>query len=555
MLRILIFLVVLTAAAFGIAWIADRPGDLVLNWQGYRIETSVGVALVAIVAGAILLAVTWGLIRFFLRLPRKMKQRSAARRQAKGFAALSRGMIAVGAGDARLARRSATEAQRHLTQEPLTHLLNAQAAQLSGDRTAAIASFETLAQMPETRLLGLRGLHVEAQRRGDADAALKYANEAHQIAPLPWSAKAVLDHRAAQSDWEGALAALESHIAAKLIDKPTGERQKAVLQTAIAIDKADRAPDEALHLTKQALSLSPDLVPAAVLAARIYSRKGEIRKAAKLIETTWQRSPHPDLAEAYLDLRPGDSNADRLAKAQTLARLASRDPESCMIVARAALTARDYAAARKAMIPLIGEDQRPTVCACQIMAELEDAEFGDQGQVREWLARSARAPRDPVWIADGVTSKQWGPVSPVTGRLDAFVWQQPVERLGAADLEAAADWERHWSLPPRPAATAQLTEATPESAPVIEAIPVDIAPAAEPAAAVEILPPVKEGQPPSEPPPASQNSVEVSAEPPARRKSTGPVVQKVIFPMSTAPDDPGPDDNSEGPGLRRMGRG
>lgn len=572
MLRILIFLVVLAAAAFGIAWIADRPGDLVLNWQGYRIETSVGVALAALVAGAILLAVIWGLIRFFWRLPRQMKQRSAARRQAKGFAALSRGMIAVGAGDARLARRSAAEAQRHLTQEPMTHLLNAQAAQLSGDRAAAIASFETLAQLPETRLLGLRGLHVEAQRRGDADAALKYAHEAHQIAPLPWSAKAVLDHRAAQSDWEGALAALESHIAAKLIDKPTGERQKAVLQTAIAIDKADRAPDEALQLAKQALSLSPDLVPAAVLAARIYSRKGEIRKAAKLIETTWQRQPHPDLAEAYLDLRPGDSNADRLAKAQTLARLAPRDPESSMIVARAALAARDYPAARKAMTPLIGEDQRPSVRACQIMAELEDAEFGDQGQVREWLARGARAPRDPVWIADGVTSKQWGPVSPVTGRLDAFVWQQPVERLGAADLEAAADWERHWALPPRPAQGVQVgsmqagpvqleqaAQTVEEPTPVIEAAPIEIAPAAatEPPAAVEILPPIKDGEPPPSdtPPPAANGSAEAPQEVVSRRKSGGPVVQKVIFPMSSAPDDPGPDDNSEGSSLRRMGRG
>jgi HemY protein len=372
---------------------------------------------------------------------------------------------------------------------------------------------------------------------------------------LPWSAKAVLDHRAAQSDWEGALAALESHISAKLIDKPTGERQKAVLQTAIAIDKADRAPEEALQLAKQALSLSPDLVPAAVLAARTYSRKGEIRKAAKLIETTWQRQPHPDLAEAYLDLRPGDSNADRLSKAQTLARLAPRDPESCMIVARAALAARDYPAARKAMTPLIDEDQRPSVCACQIMAELEDAEFGDQGQVREWLARSARAPRDPVWIADGVTSKQWGPVSPVSGRLDAFVWQQPVERLGAADLEAAADWERHWALPLRPAQVEQAETVEPP-APIVDAAPVEVVPtAASEPATMEILPPVKDSEPLPEARSAQADSVEAVAEPVSRRKSAGPVVQKVIFPMSTAPDDPGPDDNSEGPGLRRMGRG
>ncbi len=134
---------------------------------------------------------------------------------------------------------------------------------------------------------------------------IHYAHEAHKIEPLPWSAKAVLEHRAAHAQWEDALAALESHIAAKLVDKQTGERQRAVLETAIALDKADRAPEEALRLARQALAHAPDLVPATVLAARLLSRRGEVRKAAKLIEAAWSRQRHPELAEAYLDLRAG----------------------------------------------------------------------------------------------------------------------------------------------------------------------------------------------------------------------------------------------------------
>ncbi|MFY9657113.1 MAG: heme biosynthesis protein HemY, partial [Methylocystis sp.] len=44
---------------------------------------------------------------------------------------------------------------------------------------------------------------------------------------------------------------------------------------------------------------------------------------------------------------------------------------------------------------------------------------------REWLARGSRAPRDQVWIADGVISRSWAPISPKTGRIDAFEWAQP----------------------------------------------------------------------------------------------------------------------------------
>ncbi len=47
-----------------------------------------------------------------------------------------------------------------------------------------------------------------------------------------------------------------------------------------------------------------------------------------------------------------------------------------------------------------------------MMAAIEEAEHGAQsGRAREWLARAARAPRDPVWIADGVASETWEPVS------------------------------------------------------------------------------------------------------------------------------------------------
>ncbi len=513
MIRVLLFLLSLAFVALGIVWIVDRPGEVAVTWQGYRIETTVAVALGLVGLAGVLLAILFGFFRFLLRMPRLIARRAERRRRAKGHAALSRGMIAVGAGDAKLARRSSAEADHHLERDPLTLLLAAQAAQLSGDRAGAESAFGKLTQDPATRLLGLRGLHIEAQRRGDPEAAIHFAEEAHRIAPLPWSAKAVLDHHAAKAQWERALAALQSHIAAKLIDKKTGERQQAVLETAVALDKADHAPDEALRLARQALGRAPDLTPAVALAARLLARKGELRKAGKLIESAWQRQPHPELAEVYLDLRPGDSNADRLAKARTLAKLMPRDPESHMIVARAALAGRDFKAAREAMAPLIAEGERPTARMCLIMAELEDAETGDEGQVREWLARSARAPRDPVWMADGVAAATWAPVSPVSGRLDAFVWQKPADRLGTEI--AARDWTIKAIEPP----VVEVAHAMRDSPRLPEPAPAELQPPALQAS---------EQRP--------RDATAPSAAEPAK-PTRGP--RAVIFPMPAPPDDPG----------------
>jgi HemY protein len=434
MIRILVFLAFLIVAAFGLTWLADRPGEITLVWQGYQIETSLMVGLAVLAVAMIVIAIVWSILRFVLAIPSLVSIGARARQRRKGLVALSRGMIAAGAGDARAAKRASAEALRRLGEEPLTLLLEAEAAQLAGDRATAEATFARMAEMPDMRVLGLRGLHVEARRRGDAEAAYVYALQAHRIAPLAWAGNAVLDHHATHADWSRALVTVGENHAHKLVDTTTAARQRAVLLTALACSLEDRDPEEALRLAREAAKLAPDLVPAVVLAGRLLSRKGDIKRAARLLEDGWRRGPHPDIARAYLAIRPGDSAADRLLRAQTLDRLAPDHPEARMIVARAAIEARDFALARRSMAPLVetnAADSPPTVRMCLLMADLEETEHGATGAVRGWLARASRARRDPAWIADGIVCDSWAPASPVTGKLDAFVWRAPQERLSA----------------------------------------------------------------------------------------------------------------------------
>lgn len=430
MIRILFYLLLLAAVAYGADWLLQRPGHIDVTWAGYNVTTSGAFGFVLVILIAIALMVLWSILSFIFGFPSFVAMASRQRRREKGYAALSRGLIAAGSGDARAASRASVQASKHLRDDPLALVLRAQAARLSGDGVRAEAVYGELAQREDTRILGLRGLHDEAHRRGDSEAARHFAGEAYRERALSWSAQTVLEHRAAEGNWQKALSIVETNLAAKLIDRETGDRQRAVLETAIGLEREAVSPDEALALARSAMKRAPDLVPAIVLTARLLIRRGDIRKAAKLIEAAWPRCPHPELARTYLDVRPGDSTTDRLARAQTLMRISSFDPISRMTVARTALAAKNFVSAREAMAPLIAEGKRPTVRACLLMADLEDAEFGDLGQWREWLARASRAPLDPAWIADGIVYDQWEPVSPTTGRLDAFVWQAPADRPG-----------------------------------------------------------------------------------------------------------------------------
>src|SRR3954467_12111627 len=466
MIRVVGFLIAAGLLALGVVWLADRPGQIAITWLGYRADTSVMVAIIVIVAIAIAAAMLWSLVRFMLRSPKLFSLAMRERRRRKGRDAISRGLIAIGAGDWRAAQRFAANAEKSLPRDPLALLLRAQTAQLNGDRAGAENAFRAMAERADTRLLGLRGLYVEAQRRNDAVAARLAAEEAAKDAPaLPWAGQAVLEFRCAAGDWEGALAILEGHRSAGTIDRATYRRQRAVLLTARALGAEEENRDAARTLAVDAVKVAPDLVPAAALAGRLLAENGERRKAGRILEAAWKANPHPDLAEAHAHVRLSDSARDRLSRMPALARLAPGHAESALAVARAALDAREFAAAREVLSPLLGA---PTQRVAMLMAELEQLE-GDEGRAREWMGRALNAARDPAWTADGYVSERWLPVSPVTGRLDAFEWKVPVAELGPHEpltIEAPvarAPAELPPQAPPRAVSSPPLGNVTPEA--------------------------------------------------------------------------------------------
>jgi HemY protein len=495
MIRVLLYMAGIALVAAGLIVLADRPGEVSITLENWRAETSVTVAIAAVLALIVLAIVAWMILHHTWHAPRRVAQALRRQRAERGLLALSRGLIAIGAGDVGGARKHADAAKRLAPGQPLTLLLAAQTAQLTGDTASAEENFRAMAQHADTRLLGLRGLFIEAQRRGDYAAARLYAEEAAKAAPsLAWAGQAVMQLRCAAGDWEGALESLERDRKSGAIDKATYRRRRAVLLTAQALSLEHSDRDRARALVLEAVKLAPDLIPAAVLAGRFLAEAGELRKASSTIEKAWQAAPHPDLAEVYSNLRFGDSARERLARARTLAAKQPGHVESALAVARAAIDAGEFAEARDAIAPLLAQ---PTRRVALLMAEIEEREHGDRGRAREWMRRALRAARDPAWMADGMTFERWLPVSPVSGKIDAFQWVAP---------------------PPMIAAEPPAEE--PLDIPAIEADEVVSAPESPPAA-----------EPPaSEPAP---KRAEPAAPPPVKAHQIVPVVQ--------VPDDPGPD--------------
>ncbi|QIG96291.1 MULTISPECIES: heme biosynthesis protein HemY [unclassified Bradyrhizobium] len=558
MIRIILFLLLIALAAAGAAWMADQPGDLVMSWGGFRLTSKQPMYLLGLVVVASMVAGV--ILRGLWKVPGHIRRGRRERRHARGRHAITQGLLAIGHGDSAGARAHAEVARRHAAGDPLALLLHAQSAQLDGDRDGAQRAFRAMAERPDTRLLGLRGLFIEAQRADDPVAAVMIAEEALKMSPSSsWASHAVLGFCCAKGDWAGALSIIDNNQTAGLIDKATYRRQRGVLLTARALEFETVDRDLSRSSALEAVKLAPTLIPAAVLSAKFESEAHQVRRAMRIVETAWLAQPHPDLADAYSHVRLGDAARQRLVRVETLAAKTPGHIEGALAIARAAIDASEFAKARAALEPFIAA---PTQRVALLMAEIERTEHGDSGRARAWTLRAVRALHDPVWTADGYVSDRWRPVSPVTGRLDAFQWQTPVAALPSDKGHAIepSPFEEAMLAPRRVEPPKEVADEPPAAKPVepVEARPVEMKPVEEPAAppvqdnaplpaAIEAEPaPAEAAAPEPAPPPAAEPAPTAPA--PLFRSRTdlpkaAPAPIPAVIPIIRAPDDPGVDED------------
>jgi HemY protein len=428
------------------AWMISLPGTLTLEAAGYRMQPRLGTAVFIFILVAIVVIALWAVIRRIISAPKAMARRNRERRREQGVEALSDAVVALQAGDPARARTLAREAQARLPSNAAAKLLEARADLALGDLPAAREHYRALIASEKTAVAALTGLYDQAQAQNRPDAALTFARKALALAPSSgWAAEAVFDDLSRRGQWAEAVAMVNAEQATSREARAHKRRRQAVIETARAREAETSNPLAALDHALTALKLLPDFVPAALIAARIHINRGEGRKAMSLLRRIWRATGHPDAAALYAHAQPGASAVDRLKRMGEIIETPPPHRAAGMALARAAIDAYDWPLARNALAPFNGPDATQGVAA--LMAEIEEGQSGDQGKAREWLARAVRAPRDPAWTADGIVSDEWEPVSPVTGRLDAFEWKVPV------------------TLPSRPATAPAIADTAPMLAP------------------------------------------------------------------------------------------
>ncbi|MFT3974188.1 MAG: heme biosynthesis HemY N-terminal domain-containing protein [Amaricoccus sp.] len=433
-LKILAFLAIAVALAFGASWILATPGQVTIAFDGREFTlTPIGalVGLVVLLAAVFVLLKLLGLLlavmRFLLGDETAISRYFSRNRERKGFSAYSDGMLALASGDSKGALRKAQRADRLLDRPELTKLLAAQAAEMGGDRDKAFDAYKQLLPDDRTRAAGIEGLARLKRDEGDLPTAMALAKKAVALRPdNERMLRMLFDLQTRQHDWAGARETLTSAMHARQLPRDVGTRRDAVLsladaQAAAAAGNQAGADEAAI----QANRLAPTLIPAAVLAAQAQARTGNKRKATRILTTAWAGTPHPDIAEAFAGLEPDETPAQRRKRFATLVSAAPGRPESRMVETALAIKAEDFPAARRALGSL-AEDE-PTARNLTLLAAIERGQGAPDAVVSGWLAKAITASRGPRWVCTNCTGIQaaWTPVCEHCGAFDTLDWRTP----------------------------------------------------------------------------------------------------------------------------------
>jgi len=426
-LRTLIWFAVAAVAMLGAVWLAERPGNVTVEWRGWRLDTSFGVLLLGLALLILLGVALWLLYRWIIGAPGALLEGWGDSRRRRGYRELTQGLAAVAAGDGGEAQRHARKAEQLLAEPPLTLLLSAQAAQLNGDREGANRAYRAMLEDEQTAFLGLRGLIAQSLREGNQRQALDYAERAFQLRPqTPWVVHSLFDMQAQLHAWKAAQHTLETGLRNKVVGADRGRTLRALLLVERSrTAEHDGQDNEALALAREAFGLAPERIAVSSRLAELQIKTGDGKRAMKTLERGWSLAPHPDLATLYLKAAGENDPLKRVGVMRRLVAQKPDDAESHLALAQATLDAGLWGEARRHLEAAGGST--PTVRVCRLMAEVEERAQSDQAKVTEWLARAAQAPADKAWRcqACGAHHESWRSVCESCGAFGTLHWRAP----------------------------------------------------------------------------------------------------------------------------------
>ena len=429
---------VLTLAKIGVflaavIWVAEHPGTVEIDWLDYNLEFHIGFFLASLIVLLALGIIFFALIKGTLDLPKTLRRYKMMTGKDKGLKAFAIGLSAVAAGDGKSASYQSYRVKKYLNDEnPLSLLLEAQAARLHGDEAEASRIYIELMRDKNAGFMGIRGLLQSALDHGDYDGALELGHRALSDYPRQgWILNIVYDLELRARNWDNANKILYRTEKAGTITRERALSDRVAILLAQGLEYKKTGDNKSyMRNLQKAYKYDPCFLPTALWKADAHLENNKYKAAINTIEKSWKCSPHPELTNLWAKAYRPPKNNDVMARVRWFDKLLKLDPQSVEgLHAMANVMTQEglWGDARRHLER--AEAIRPNVHLYKLWAQLEERATGSQMAVNAWLEQAADAPREPVWICSetGRVYEEWMPMSD-QGLFNTIIWDFPQGR-------------------------------------------------------------------------------------------------------------------------------
>ncbi len=447
MLQLIWFLLKIGLLVAGAIWLAQRPGQVDIQWMDYEITIHFGFFLLIFF---VLLLLTIGLTRFslfFTGMPGRRKLKKTIKNNEKGMEALTLSLSSAAAGDYGYAQYQAERALKLLpgSSQPLPLLLQAGAQRKQGQYDKADETLKAMLSHPEGAVLAARALIGNAVEQNNIVGALSYARTAdrdYKGKDKGWLLETLYELEAKAGNWLAAEESLNKALKKKAISKEKAEKDYIAIATSRVrelIPNGDEKTSE--KMLKAVLKKDPAFQPAVSLMFDMYLENGKGRAASNLLKKAWKTRPHPQFVlmwtQAGLLFGKKDDDLAWLRK------LTGQNPnhlESYLALAENNLRGARYDDAKINLDAAMEIARQRRIF--KLLIELAEKTGSSEATIRHHIEQMADADPDPIWVCKktGRTYDRWAAVSLPHGSFNTMVWGDPGAILKAANMNQGGEF-------------------------------------------------------------------------------------------------------------------
>ena len=410
-------------------WLVYEPGRVTLVWFGYRVQAHAfifSMLILWLMASMVLVTRLW----FWLSHAHQHRRAKREQKQTtRSLQALTRGFVALAAGESRDAEREADTIDKNKPLPALALLLRAQAALQEGRRQQASIHFAKMLETPETAFLARRGLAQYALQQGHVQRAIEHLKEAHQLQPdALWPIKALFTAYSRNELWHDAEQLLTSRSGKKAFSSQQKQRNLAVIEWKKAQHALAESPPSsttAYHALQKSLKYHPALLPAVLLKAQMEKQESKRKKALATLTHAWSQLKHPHILEACSALIPSNMPEKYYQTVHKMCESHLDDPHHRLALTGAAIKAQWWAQAQEWLAPLL---KNPIVWqeACLYHAQIDQAQ-GNADAADHWKHKAEQAPPLAHWVCAHCQTPQheWHEHCSHCQNFATLEWQRP----------------------------------------------------------------------------------------------------------------------------------